>query len=73
MEGNAFFRGGSLEIVGLSGVEGSRISLVVLCVVECHDLLRDEGLEPIVGVRQGEECGPSCCGWWGKEKECEIC
>lgn len=53
MEGNAFLGGGSLDIVGLSGVEGSHVRLVVLRVVEGHDLLRDVGLERIVGVREG--------------------
>ena len=63
LEGDAFFRGGSLEIVGLGGVEGSYVSLVVLCVVERHDLLRDEGLEPIVGVREGGKIVDHVV-WW---------
>jgi hypothetical protein len=52
LEGDAFLGGLSLDIIALGGVEGSHVSLVVLRVVERHDLLRDVGLEPIVGVRE---------------------
>ena len=53
LEGDPFLGGASLDIIGLSGIEGSHVCLVVLRVVERHDLLRDVGLERIVVVREG--------------------
>ena len=53
LEGNAFLGGGGLDIIRLSGIESSHVCLVVLGVVERHDLLRDVGLERIVGIREG--------------------
>lgn len=53
LEGDPFLGGTSLNIIGLSGIEGSHVCLVVLRVVERHDLLRDVGLERIVVVREG--------------------
>lgn len=51
LESNALLRSRSLGVGLLSGIEGVHIGLVVLGVVESHDLLRDIGLQGIVGVR----------------------
>jgi hypothetical protein len=55
LEGDAFLGGGRLGVRQLGSVEGVDVSLVVLIVMECHDLLRDVRLEAIVRVRQGRE------------------
>lgn len=66
LEGDAFLGGAGLDIVGLSGIEGSYVCLVVLRVVKRHDLLRDVGLKGIVGVRErGKTVSHRCvCGGW---------
>ena len=55
LERDAFFWGGSLKILFLSSVEGIHVSLVVLGMVQRHDLLRNVGLEGIVGVGEGRK------------------
>ena len=58
MEGDALLGGGGLGVGLLGGVERVHVGLVVLLVVELHDLLGDEGLERIVGVGEvGESVG----------------
>jgi len=55
LEGDAFLGSGRLGVRQLGSVEGVDVSLVMLIVMECHDLLRDVRLEAIVRVRQGRE------------------
>lgn len=52
LEGDALLGGGGLCVGLLCGVEGGDIGLVVLLVVELHDLAGDEGLECVVRVRE---------------------
>lgn len=58
LEGDALFWGSCFGICGLGSIEGVHISLMVLGVVEAHDLLRDIGLEGIVEIR---ELGEGMC------------
>lgn len=56
LEGDAFLGGGSLGVRLLGSIEGVDVSLMVLLVMEFHDLLGDVRLESIVRVRQVGEC-----------------
>lgn len=55
LECDALFWGAGVGVGGLCGVESIYIRLVVLRVVEHHNLLRDVGLEGIVWVRERRE------------------
>lgn len=55
LERNLLFRRGCDAIHLLSNIETIDICLMMLGVVESHDLLADIGLESIVGVWQGRE------------------
>lgn len=56
----------------LSSVESVDICLVVLCVVESHDLLGDEWLESIVGVGERREGVLSRHGGCGERRGAKV-
>lgn len=67
LKGDALFRGRRPGVVALCGVEGIDVRLVVLVVMQPHDLCNDVGFEGIVVVREvgevvcarhGVGCGP---------------
>ena len=58
---NPLLGGAGLGVSLLSGVKSVDIGLVVLLVVKLHNLLVDERLEPIVGIREvGESVSGHC-------------
>ena len=67
LQGDSFFGGGNFLVCLGRSVKGVDVSLVVLRVVEPHDLLRDVGLESIVLVRQGWQSEGHFCWWWMEE------
>ena len=76
LQRNPLARATGLRVRLLGRVERVHVRLVVLLVVQLHNLLRDEGLEAVVRVRQVREgvstessggghcfCSASCEGW----------
>jgi len=56
LKSNTFLRGGGQCVRFLGGVKGVDVGLVVFCVMKGHDLLRDVGLESLVGIWERREC-----------------